>query len=277
MDSHRNEITLPKFQNLRKGVLGIENISFIIPVSNEEILHQNFLASELFQSQGWHQMIFQKNFDSAGKAYNDGMKRSYYEMVICCHQDVLLPANWLVDLKRSLDYLAHHDPNWGVLGCYGVTQKGHHVGHLYSHGWGVLGKPFDTPIEVQTLDEVVLIVRKSAGLRFDEGLPHFHLYGTDICLQAQQIGLKCYAISAFCIHNTNQIVELPDQFFDCYFYLKKKWYRQLPIYASCITISKSNHDLYRRKIKLWFHKTFRHQPQPIARLKDPSQIPAIQI
>ncbi len=255
----------------------VENISFIVPVSSEEILNQNFLASELFHSQAQHQVILQRNYDSASNAYNAGLAQSLHDLVICCHQDVFFPLKWISDLKRAIDQLEEADPNWGVIGCYGVTAKGHHVGHLYSHGWGYLGKPFDMPIEVQTLDEVILIIKKSTGLRFDEGLPHFHLYGTDLCLQAQQMGLKCYAVSAFCVHNTDQILELPQQFFDCYYYLKRKWRRQLPIYASCITISRFNGDLYRRKIKLWLHKAFRPQPQPLKRLKNPRQIIAVQI
>lgn len=255
----------------------VENISFIVPVSNDEIVHQNFLASALFQSPTRHQVILQRDYASASSAYNAGLEQAHHELVICCHQDVLLPANWLFDVKRAIDYLENIDPNWGVLGCFGATPAGRHVGYLYSHGWGVIGASFDAPIEVQTLDEVVLIVKKSAGLRFDEGLPHFHLYGADLCLQAKGSGLNCYAISAFCVHNTDQILELPEQFFECYFYLKKKWRRQLPIYASCITISRWNYDLYRRKIKLWFQKTLRRQPQAITRLKNPKEIFAFQI
>jgi len=57
-------------------------------------------------------------------------------------------------------------------------------------------------VTVQTLDEIVLIFRRDSGLSFDETLPHFHFYGTDICMRAAEQGRQCYAISAFCVHNT---------------------------------------------------------------------------
>ena len=68
---------------------------------------------------------------------------------------------------------------------------------------------------VQTLDEIVLILKKSSGLRFDDSLPHFHFYGTDICLRAAQRGMRSYAISAFCVHNTHQTLVLPEEFYEC--------------------------------------------------------------
>ncbi len=55
------------------------------------------------------------------------------------------------------------------------------------------------------LDELLLVIRRSSGLSFDDGLPSFHLYGADICLQAQMGGMKSYIITAFCIHNSNGV------------------------------------------------------------------------
>jgi len=46
----------------------------------------------------------------------------------------------------------------------------------------------------------VLILRRDAGLRFDPSISHFHFYGTDICLQAQDRGLDAIAIDAPVVH-----------------------------------------------------------------------------
>ena len=120
------------------------------------------------------------------------------------------------------------DPKWGVLGCFGVTIDGTAKGYLYSNGLGrVLGSPFEQPEQVQTLDEFILIIRKSSGLRFDELLPYFHLYGADICMTAASLGRKCYAISAFSIHNSRRLITLPKEFFKCYFHIKPQTQRLL--------------------------------------------------
>ena len=51
----------------------------------------------------------------------------------------------------------------------------------------------ELPARVATLDELLLIVRRDAGLRFDPDLG-FHLYGADICLQASEQGLAVVAL-----------------------------------------------------------------------------------
>ena len=90
-----------------------------------------------------------------------------------------------------------------------------------------------------SLDEVVLIFRKSSGLMFDEYLPGYHLYGADICAEARRQGRKSYAISAFCIHNTNIGGILPLEFWKCYLFMRRKWMNSLPIHTPCTRISLS--------------------------------------
>ena len=53
----------------------------------------------------------------------------------------------------------------------------------------------ELPPQVATLDELLLIVRRDSGLRFDPELG-FHLYGADICLQASEQGLAVVALAA---------------------------------------------------------------------------------
>ena len=72
-------------------------------------------------------------------------------------------------------------------------------------------------------------------MRFDDQMPYFHLYGTDICLTAEEKGLNCYTIPAFCYHNTEQILTLPREFYICYKYMKRKWAKKI---AYCDFLSK---------------------------------------
>jgi len=227
-----------------------ESITFVVPVNDENVYSKHFLASPLFKNKKY-EILSQRGFASASKAYNDAIDRSDNDIMVFTHQDMSFPDNWERELFLSISYLKKNDPNWGVIGCYGKnrhreTWKG--FGYLYCAGnKKILGEPLAHPVPVQTLDEIVIIFRKSTGLRFDELLPHFHFYGTDICMISKSKGMNCYAISAFCIHNTKTIHVFPEEFFECYKYIKRKWYRFLPIESPCIRITRHGYFTYIRK------------------------------
>jgi hypothetical protein len=224
-------------------------ITFVIAVNNKHVFESNFLASPSLSGPHSHQILVQEGFSSASKAYNDAIDRSTNDLIVFAHQDMIFPESWLLDLRRALDSLQRMDPQWGVLGCYGETLKDGGRGYIYSGGLGVMGKPMDRPVPVQTLDEIVLILRKSSGLRFDESLPHFHFYGADICMAAAARGLKSYAISAFCIHNTQQNFILPKEFYESYRHVKHRWKNSLPIRTTCVTMTRFDIYMYRKRIQ----------------------------
>jgi hypothetical protein len=225
-------------------------VTFVVPVKvRGEILERNLLLSPCLRVPRHHQIIIQEGFPSAATAYNNAIEKSVNDLIVFCHEDVYLPENWDSQLACAIDYLQLHDPNWGVLGCAGITRNKRLCGHVYSTGLGVLGEPSDRPQPVQTLDELVLILRKSSGLRFSESLPHFHLYGTDICMRAAKSNMNSYAISAFCIHNTREIVSMPREFYECYKQIKRMWKEYLPIQTTCIRITKWNISAYATRLR----------------------------
>lgn len=226
------------------------SITFVvaIPANRRELLQKNLLASPCFRGSHPHQIIVQEDYSSATKAYNDAINRSENDLIVFLHSDIILPEPWISDLQRALHCLATDDPEWGVIGCYGETLNDNGRGYIYSSGLGIVGKPFERPEPIQTLDEVVLVMKKSSGLRFDESLLYFHMYGTDICMTAVEAGRKNYAISAFCIHNTQPGLILGDDFYECYWHIRKKWKSRLPIQTTCIRITRYNHGMYRRKL-----------------------------
>ena len=226
--------------------------TFVTCVNNKEILRSNLLASPCFREPHPHQILVQESFPSAAMAYNDAISKAVNDVIVFVHQDILFPESWSSQLEHNLHILKDADSNWGVLGCYGETLHDGGRGYIYSSGNGVLGKPFDLPAPVQTLDEIILIIRASSGLKFDERLPNFHFYGADICMQAAALGLNNYAISDFCIHNTQLNLILPKEFYDCYRYLKRKWNNALPIQTTCTRVTKSDMEMYKRKIReIW--------------------------
>jgi len=247
-------------------------ITFVVAVNSREIYESNFLASLCFDGISSHEIIAQEGFQSAARAYNDAIDKSANDLMIFAHQDILFPAEWLDDLQRALDVLEEEDANWGVLGCYGEPLYGTGKGYVYSRGLGVLGKPFDRPAEVQTLDEIVLIIRKSKGLRFNDSLPNFHFYGADICMAAAKAGMKSYAISAFCIHNSQQNFLLPKGFYESYAIMKQIWKEALPIRTTCIRITRFDGEVYARRLHELYMRYIRRKEIGATRVKDGRQL-----
>lgn len=246
-------------------------ITFVVCVNKRDILKTNLLASPCLLVPHPHQIILQEGFSSATAAYNDAIEKSVNDLIVFCHQDMFFPAPWITQLASILDCLQIRDPNWGVLGCCGITFDGRLRGYVYSSGVGIIGEPAE-PAEVQTLDEIVLILRKSSGLRFDERLPHFHLYGTDICLRAATRGMKNYAISALCIHNTYQDFDLPKEFFECCQHVKREWRQFLPIRTTCIRITTSNIPIYLRRCEQLYFKHIRRRDKRVFRVADVTRL-----
>jgi hypothetical protein len=253
----------------------INSFTFVVPVTDEEILKNNFLSSPLFLENKQYEIIIQRHYESAARAYNAAIEKAKSEIIIFIHQDAILPYYWIEKLEAALKYLENRDPAWGVLGCYGETKDGLSRGYLYCVGnRRYLVEPFDKPEIVHTLDEVVLIMRRSSGLKFDEALPHFHLYGTDICISAIENSMNCYAIPAFCLHNSNKISIYPEEFFTCCDIIRKKWIKYLPIYTPCVKIDHNRFafllkEKYLRGLKYKISNIVKHQSQESKRLDNP--------
>lgn len=250
-----------------------EKISIVAAVNNMNVLKSNLLLSPELANGTHHQLIIKHNYQSASLAYNSAIDEAENDLIIFIHQDIYLPETWFSDLERSLSYLKKNNIEWGVLGCSGCSKDAPFgMGRVYTTGLGVHGTHILNPEPIETLDEIVLIIRRSSGLRFDSCLPHFHLYGTDICLSAKTHGLSCYVIPAFCIHNTHQIPGLPSEYWTCYEYIKRKWRAFLPIYTTCSTISYFNKKKYRQYFSEVYRKLLRRPLMPVRRLEDPRTI-----
>ena len=245
-------------------------ISFVIAVNDEQVLRTNALASPALRDGHLHEIILQRNFPSASLAYNAAMTNAGNDLIVFMHQDVYLPESWVEALHATVNFLEVSGRNWGVLGCYGISLQGAPAGHLFSNGLNrELGGPYPT-LPVQSLDEVILVLRKSSGLRFDPKLPHFHLYGADICLQARQSGRENYVMSNFCVHNSLAIKRLSAEFWQCAEYLRVKWRHVLPVKTCCVTLlpRRSKMWMTRARYEQGFFRT-RWRKRKSARLTDP--------
>ena len=209
--------------------------SLVAAVNNEHVLQTSLLSSPDVSSAADRHLM--RDYPSAGAAYNDAIPECTGDVIIFAHQDVYLPPGWIEAVYREIEKVQGIDRNWGVLGVCGANTAGRLVGHLYSTGIrGVFGQALDRPVAAVSLDEMVIVLRRASGLRFDPALPGFHLYGADICLEARRLGLSSFVISAFCVHNSNGINRLPLSFWRAYWRLRTKWQAELPVVTTCTSI-----------------------------------------
>ena len=248
-----------------------QNWTLITAVNDEATLNSCLLSSPDVRFA--QDVLIQRGYTSAAEAYNAAIDKARTDLLIFVHQDMYLPEGWICRIQDEISVLSESDPNWGVLGVWGRRVSGEGFGFVYDGSWQiVLGNDFQGGMQVDSLDEVVLIFRKSVGIRFDSHIPGFHMYGTDICYEAKRRGRNCYAIAAFCIHNTRQYGFLPWQFWQSYLAMRRKWKSQLPIRTSCIKITKWCWPMLRwnlvRAINLM---TGRDKP-PTRRAEDPAKL-----
>jgi hypothetical protein len=109
------------------------------------------------------------------------------------------------------------------------------VGHLLDQG-KELTSPDDLPAQVDTLDELMLIIRNDGKLLFDERIPSAHFYGADICLQASSQGLGSFVINAYCHHNSTNSNPYTPEFRMAAKYMQEKWKRRLPFATTCTLV-----------------------------------------
>jgi hypothetical protein len=235
---------------MSKYTLGI-----VAAVSNNKILNENLKKSCLIK-EDQTALLEVREARSAAEAYNQGIRHfPDVDLLIFAHQDVYIPKSWHANVVSAVDELNRLDGNWAVLGVFGKTDQGGPVGRLWDSGMGAeLGKPFSTPTPIETLDELLLIINPKADLQFDEKLPGFHLFGTDICATAHSQGYQCYAIHAPVIHNSQRVQSLGGDYARAYRYLQRKWRQKLPLNAVCGKITRWGIEYQRIRLGLSYRR-----------------------
>lgn len=204
-------------------------INYVIAVNNFDILSKNF--GHMLPDES---IILQRNFFNIPKAYNEAIKKCEKEYICFLHQDVFLPDVWW---QRVLEQIKLLPEDWGVIGVAGVAIKKNEklfLGNILDRGceWG---NADGLPVEVETLDELLLLVKNDNTLSFDQGVGN-HFYGADLCMQSRLQGKKCYAIKAYCHHNSIHGSDVPPDFWESFQYMRKKYKDMLPIPTTCTIV-----------------------------------------
>jgi hypothetical protein len=247
-----------------------QNLGLAAAVNNLAVL-ANCLQRSPDVASGALSLQTYEGFKSAGLAYNQALQDSAADVLVLAHQDVYLPAGFLAGAREEVRRLNALDPDWALAGVTGKDAAGTFHGRTWSSGLGMLmGEAPATPVAVETLDEMLLFVRRASGLRFDEDLPSFHLYAADGVQIAKARGLKSYVIDAPAIHHSRAVVALDGGYRQAYRYMQKKWRASLPLPNLVCPITRSPFTLLLRDARL--RRRHRGKPRPAEPQDDPSAI-----
>lgn len=234
-------------ENMRKSVRN-RSLVFVCLSNNEAILEGNLLRSPVF-SRSAARLHVERDAPSATIGYNRALAATDEDLVVFLHHDVFLPAGWEDLLWQRVEQVEQVDPEWALIGPFGIGQDGMGYGPVWSTSLGqIVGRVPGQPMEVQSFDEMLFVLRRDCGLSFDEQLKGFHFYGTDIVQQAAARGLAAYATPLPCIHNDKFKAELDSDFRQAYHYLRRKWRTRLPVQSPIIKISWHGLNLMKRDL-----------------------------
>lgn len=223
--------------------MGMTTFAIVTASHSDAILDANLRRSPCLTHIPLH---IERNAPSASIAYNRGLDATTAPCIVFAHHDVYLPPGWDALLQKRLTELDALDPNWALFGTFGVALDDSPIGPVWSSSLGqIVGRVPLAPAPVQSYDELLIVMRRDAGLRWDEKLPGWHMYGTDIAAIARAAGRTAYAGSLPCIHNDRYHAVLGPDYTECYRYMQAKWANALPLRTPITKISRSGLHLWR--------------------------------
>lgn len=243
-DPDRSRTDLSAYQWIFEGrPLGYEGkptqkrMSFVVCVNDESQFMENLAASPCFLGPDPEELIVVRGAPSAAEGLAAGIERVHNDIVVLVHQDVYLPDGWVTRFFHQWELAEHTFGEIGVAGVYGVSYSGgapggtDRFGHVVDRQHLLWESP-KMPASVESLDEVVLAVNRRTTLRLDPALG-FHLYGSDLALQARKAGLAAVVLDATCFHNSRTTEKLPAAFHQSAATFRQKWEMSLPLATPC--------------------------------------------
>jgi len=245
-------------------------LTIVAAVNDEHVLAANLLRSPMVAS-GKVPIYVEKGHCCAGSAYNAGLRRAASDYVIFTHQDIYFPTGWDERLRAAIESLELSQTPWAIMGVWGVQENGEFAGRVWcnANNREFVGNMGGVR-QVVSFDEVVLVLKTSVGLRFDEQLPSFHLYGTDIVLEAKQRGFGSYAFDGPVIHNC-RVAHLDASYGAAYTYMRRKWSHCLPITNCVVPVTRWGWPLIIQRLRGVLQRV-RHRADDRPRLLDVRQL-----
>ncbi len=149
----------------------------------------------------------QENKYDAYEGTNRFLNKATGKYILLVHQDILFEFDTMDRLLARIEEVNRLDPDWAVLGNVGYRAEDINTQYVK------ISDPFmdnqtkgPFPVKVTSLDENFLVVKNSANLALSNDIGHFHLYATELCLQAQQLGYSAYVIDFHLRHKSGGYV-----------------------------------------------------------------------
>jgi GT2 family glycosyltransferase len=218
----------------------------IIYSTHKDETYNNKFKQHLLQSSGLKdvQVLEYPNHNqyALSEVYNNGIKESKYDIVVCCHNDIKLENGWGKKLIKDFT----ENSEYGIIGkagsCYfpesGVYwERMQHTmaGQIYHHPEGQkkwinnYSQKLPFLIPVVTIDGLFISFDKTKIKHlFDETIGKFHFYDHLFCIPNYLDGIKIGVTSSFEI--THQSVGKPNQeFWESRDKFVEKWGTNLPL------------------------------------------------
>ena len=248
------------------GSVRVQSITIGAAVNREDVLRENLKASPCVAD---HRalLLIESGHRSASIAYNRLIDRCQTGVLVLAHQDVYLPRGWDVGLVRAIERIESLGKPWGVLGVIGKSADGTLLGAVWSNGLqSHIGTRSNDMQSAVSIDEMIIVLNLRAGLRFDEHLPGFHLYGTDIVQECHRTGHDAYVLSLPAVHNSVPVVELDPSYVAAYRHMQQKWDSVLPIPTCVLPITRMGWPLRRYLVRARMRRWLRGIPvRPVNR------------
>ena len=210
-------------------------ITFVACVNDDAQLGANLARSPCLRGDSRHELLVFRGCANAAEGLNAGIEQAQNELVVLVHQDVYLPEGWPARMVAQWRLAEEGGGPVGIAGVFGVLDRrvpfdaiGRvvHRDRLLSHR--------ALPADVDGLDELLMVVPRGTPLRVDGDLG-WHLYGTDLALQARQKGLRVVVVDAPCHHNS-LTGRVPWKYRESERVLARKWEELLPIHTNLSSI-----------------------------------------
>lgn len=174
-------------------------------------------------------------YPSAGAALNHGASLAKNDVVVCAHQDVYLHS--LAALKDAAGLMQLG--GFGLLGATGIRSGGQLVGRIRDRVL-LAGEPVTNPIEVDSVDEVLLMVPRSQLLNEPLAASHdlaWHAYAVEYGLRIRRKGLRVGVANIPLTHNS--LTANLNRLDKAHQAVARSYADLLPVYTTCGRISNS--------------------------------------